>query len=222
MKYATTTLIALLFVIGCKAQQISQQEVSASFGTQNAFVVEHQGASAKQAEAAWKDFMKTYSRKTKYNRKSDMWETPDADIPSLSEKDLRVYMKVSEGNGVARSSVFLDNGSVFIDGSNSADLVPEIESMLADYADMTYKLVVEAELKDQESVLKDYEKNLEKLQKQNQKLHDQIAEFEKKIAQTEDEIVTNLQDQETGEIQINDQKGVIEQVKEKLNNIGKR
>lgn len=215
----TTILIFLSITIG--TTQISQQEVSASFGTQNAFVVEHQGATAKHTESAWKDFMKTYSKKTKYNRKSGMWETEKAEMSMLSNKDLTVYMKIAEGNGMTRSSVFIDNGMVFLDGENSSDLIPEIESMLTEYQNMTYTLVVEDEVDQEESNLKDMEKDLEKLKKQNEKYHEQIAEFEKKIAETEDAIVANIGDQDTAEIKIDEQKDIIESVKTKLNNIGK-
>jgi len=220
MKIGITTLLLLLLVtIGMS--QVTQEQVSASFGTQNAFVVEHKGATEKHAEEAWKNFMKPYSKKTKFNRKSDTWETTKTELPSVSTKDLNVYMKVAEGNGMTRTSVFFDDGAVFIDGQNSPDKVAEVESMLITYSDMVYKLVVEDELKDQEGLLKNYNKDLEKLKKQNQKLHDDIADYEQKIAETEDEIVNNLADQEASEGQIVDQQGVIEDVKTKLNNIGK-
>ncbi len=220
MKIGITTLfILLLATMGLS--QVTQEKVSASFGTQNAFVVEHQGATEKHAEQAWKDFMKPYSKKTKFNRKSNTWETTEAEMPGVSTKDLGVYFKVAEGNGVTRTSVFFDDGSVFIDGQNSPDKIAEIESMLTTYSDMVYTLVVEDELDDQEEVLKDYNKDLDKLKKQNQKLHDDIADYEQKISEAEDNIITNLSEQEASEAQIVEQQGIIEAVKTKLNNIGK-
>lgn len=72
MKYLfSLTIIVCFTVFG--SSQISEQQVSGSFGTQNAFVIEHIGATAKHAESAWKDFVKQYSKKTKYNRKSGAW-----------------------------------------------------------------------------------------------------------------------------------------------------
>ena len=215
MKYLYS-LIIICFMIVSGITQVTEQQVAGSFGTQNAFVIEHIGATPKHAEAAWKELIKQYSKKTKYNRKSETWETTAAKMRTLSSKDLDVYMKVAEGTGMTRTSVFFDNGLVFLSSDNSADVVKDINGMLERYQQMTQQLVIEDELKLEEGNLKAMEKSLEKLKKENQKLHDQIADYEQKIAEAEDNIITNLEDQENSENAINDQKGLIEMVKEKL------
>ncbi len=211
------TLAQILFVSVLGYSQITEQQVSGAFGTQNAFVIEHQGATAKHAEEAWKAFAKQYSKKTKFNRKSNTWETTGAKMATVSSKNLDLYMKVAEGNGMTRTSVFFDNGMVFLDSSNSADVIADINSMLEQYQAMTKTLVIEDELKAEEGNLKSLEKSLDKLKKENQKYHDQIAEYENKIAEAEDAIITNMQDQKSAENSISEQQGLIEMVKEKLN-----
>lgn len=144
-------------------------------------------------------------------------ETIGAKMSTVSSKDLDIYMKVAEGNGMTRTSIFLDNGMVFLDSSNSAEAIDDINGMLEKYQQMTLTLVIEDELKDEEDNLKSMEKSLDKLKKENQKLHDQIADYEQKIAEAEDGIITNLEEQKGSENAISEQKGVIEMVKEKLN-----
>lgn len=217
------SILSLVFIFSLASlgiAQISEQQVSGSFGTQNAFVIEHVGATAKHAESAWKEFTKQYSKKTKFNRKSGTWETTEAKMGTISSKDLDIYMKVAEGNGLTRTSVFLDNGMLFLDSNNSADAINDINALLGQYQQMTLKLVIEDELKEEEGNLKSMEKDQEKLKKENQKFHDQIAEYEQKIAEAEDNIITNIQDQKIGEDKIDEQKGLIEMVKEKLNAVG--
>jgi len=218
MKYLITLSLILLTTLAGYSQ-ISEQQVSGSFGTQNAFVIEHPGATAKHAEEAWKAFAKQYSKKTKYNRKSETWETSGAKMGTISSKNLDIYMKVAEGNGMTRTSVFFDNGMAFLDSNNSADVITDINGMLEQYQAMTKTLVIEDELKDEQDNLKTIEKSLDKLKKENDKYHDQITEFERKIAEVENEIITNMESQQSTENSISEQQGVIEMVKEKLNAI---
>jgi len=211
----TLGIIFMMIVSGLT--QISEKKVAGSFGTQNAFVVEHVDATAEHAEDAWKELMKEFSKKTKYNRKSYTWETNEAKMPTISSKDLNLYMMVTEGNGMTITSVFFDDGMMFLGSDNSEDAIVDINGLLGKYHQLTQKLVIEDELELEENNLKSLEKSLEKLKKENQKLHEQIADYEQKIVEAEDNIITNIDNQQMSEEAINDQKGLIEMIKEKLN-----
>lgn len=213
--------IVLLLLSTMLIGQASQQQVTIAGAPQNAFVQDHQGATTKHVEEAWKSVMKPYG-KTKDNRKTDAIESLGAKVPMISRSALDVYMVITKGEGMARSAVFFDNGTAFISSESNADETQGVESFLSDFADAVQRLVVEDELKDEEKNLDGLDKDLGKLIKENEKLHEAIADYERKILEAEDNITTNLKDQDDKNFEIETQKTLIEQVKEKLNNIGKK
>lgn len=218
MKYLVFTCTMLIASI--TFGQVTQQSQTMSLGNQTAFVQEHKEATQKHVESAWKEVMKKYG-KPKYNRKSKNWESLEATIPTVSDKALDIYMTVTEGQGMARTSVFVDNGMQFISSENNAEAAESMELFLNEFADATYTLVVEDELKAEEKTLDSLEKEQGKLEKENTKLHEAIADYERKIAEAEEAIVANIKNQDDKQYEIEQQKSFVEKVKEKLNSIGK-
>lgn len=200
--------------------QVTQVSQSMSLGTQVGFVQDHIGANDKHVEEAWKDVMKQYG-KPKMNRKSKNYESLGAVIPTVSNKPLDIYIEINEGEGQTRSAVFVDNGMQFISSENNEEAAEAMELFLNEFADATHRLVVQDELDNEEKNLDGFEKDLAKLEKENEKLHESIAEFERKIAEAEDNIVANIKSQDDKKFEIEGQKKTIEDVKEKLNSIGK-
>ncbi len=213
--------IVLSSMAYCMIGQVTQQTQTMALGSQTAFTQEHKDASEKHVEAAWKDVMKKYG-KPKFNRKSKNWESLEATIPTVSNKPLDVYLTITEGKGMTSTAVFVDNGMQFISADNNAEASDALELFLNEFADATYRLVVEDELKAEEKNLDQLEKEQSKLEKENEKLHEDIAEYERKIAEAENAIVTNIKNQDDQKFAIEEQKSLIEKVKEKLNSIGKK
>ncbi len=213
------TILALTLSY-CLSAQVSQVSKTMSLGNQVGFVQEHLGASEKHVETAWKDVMKKFG-KPKMNRKSKNLESLGATIPTVSDKPLDIYMVINQGEGQTSSAVFVDNGMQFISSENAPEAAESLELFLTEFADATRRLVVQDELDAEEKQLEVFGKDLAKLEKENQKLHDAIAEFERKIAEAEDAIVNNIKSQDDKTFEIETQKQTIEDVKEKLNAIGK-
>lgn len=223
MKKQITFTIILLSAFICNSimAQVTQSEQIMSHGPQNGYTMEHPDASEKHVEEAWKDFLKEYDVKPKKNRKSNEIEAFEVSIPMISANPLSIYLSIEEKKEMATSSIFFDDGTAYIDQNNSPDGNSNIEKLLSRFQNSVEKLAVEDILEDEEKMGKNLEKDLEKLAKQNEDLHQDIEDFQNKIAQAELDIEKNLSEQDTKQVEIKEQMGVIEKVKDRLNNIGK-
>lgn len=213
---------AFLLSSGISVAQVSQQEAIMSHGSQNAYVQDHPDAKEKHIEKAWKEVIKEYKGKVKKNKKSDEYETLELSVPLISRSPLNLYLKVEEKKGMSSTMLFVDDGTQYISDNNDQDANMNIEKLLTSFAFEVEKLAVEDILDDEEKNAKKLSKDLEKLEKGNTKLHEDIEDYEKKIAQAELDIEQNLKDQEAQNIEINNQAKLIEEIKDRLNNIGKK
>lgn len=217
-----TALVIMMAIISLPlfSQDIREVEKTISMGAQPAFVINHPNATAKMAEAAWEDHMKK-NGKAKKNRKSKELETVDATINMISSTPLNVYFLAEDGADMATSYVFFDNGSNFITSSSDSDAAGGIYEFLTPFVYGVEKLVIEEELDTEEKGLKDLGKDLDKLTKDNEGLHGDIEKWKEKIRQAELDIEKNLQEQDAKNTEITNQQSLIEEVKKKLNAVGK-
>ncbi len=202
--------------------QIEQKEMIMSHGPQNGFVQDHADANEKHVETAWKDVLKEYKGKVKKNRKSGEYESFELSIPMVSNQPLSVYMQVEEGKNMSTSVVFVDDGTQYISENNASESSANIQKLLTDFAYKVERLAVEDILKEEEKTGKKLEKDLEKLEKENDKLHQTIEDYQNKIAQAELDIEKNLGNQDDKKVEIKGQMSIIDKVKDRLNNIGKK
>ncbi len=221
MKNITLALFLGLISIPLFGQDIREVEKNCSMGNQPAFVINHPNASARMAEQAWEDHMKK-NGKSKKNRKSKEFETLEAEINMISSSPLNIYFLAEDGVDMATSYIFFDNNSGFITSASNPEAANGIYEFLTPYVYGVEKLVIEEELKSEEKNLKDLDKDLEKLVKNNEDMHEDIEKWKEKIRQAELDIEKNLQDQESKNTEISNQKNLIEEVKKRLNAVGKR
>jgi len=221
MKNILLALVISVFTLPLMAQDIREVEKTISMGAQPAFVINHPNATVKMAEKAWEEHMKK-NGKAKKNRKSKEYETMDADINVISRTGLNVYFIAEDGADMATSYIFFDNGQEFITSATNQDAADGVYEFLTPFVYGVEKLVVEEELEQEEKSLKALGKDLEKLGKQNASYHSDIEKYKDKIRQAEMNIEKNLQAQDVKGGEIEAQKSLIEEVKKKLNSIGKK
>ncbi len=212
-------LICSLFIVVTGYSQISETAAEISLGKQNAFVMDHPGASKKTVTKILENAVKEYG-KVKRNKKAKEYNCLQCDVPGMSGPT-NVYFKVEEGKGQTTSYVFFDDGSKFISSENNADLAAGLKDKLMNVSFDVTRSVISDELDDEEDNLKDRNKELSKLEKRNEDLHNDIEKYKKKISEAEAEIEKNLQNQEDKKMEIEKQSRVIEEVTTKLNNVGK-
>lgn len=213
-KIFTFLLAAMCFTL-VQAQEIQSLEKTMSLGKQQAIYVEVEGADKDLVEDVWKDYMKEYG-KTKRNKKAKEYYSEGLNIPMIASGGVDLYTKFDEGSGQATVYLWVVNNGEFVEDSDGA------ENFLSEYYVMARKKVINEEIKDQEKLLKKLGKNLEKLEKKNKGYHNDIAKAEDKIRKAEENIERNLQDQQDTNMEIEQQKKNLEEMIEKLNNVGKQ
>jgi len=218
MKAILITLISLL-VITTGYSQVSESQKDLSFGSKNAFVIDHEGAEHKDVYKMFEKKFKEYG-KVERNKKAKEWSCLQCNIPSIGS-NLNIYFKVDEGKGQVTSYTFVDNGEEFISSDSDSGMAAKVESFLTSLSHDVERETTSKVLEDDEDTLKDRTKELSKLEKKNADLHKDIENYKKKIMEAEENIEKNLQAQEDKKMEIEKQKKVVEMTTEKLNAIGR-
>lgn len=214
-----STLLLSTFFVAQLSAQITERNFSSSMGDQNAFITEHVGANKKMVTKTLEKAIKNYG-KVKKNKKAKEWNCLDCSVPGIIGPT-NVYFKVQEGKGMVTSYVFYDDGTQFVSSDNSPEASEKIKQQLVLVGHDVTRAVISNELKNEEKALKDRKKEQEKLEKNNKKLHESIEDYHRKIKDAEAEIEKNLQAQEDKKGEIEEQIGVVEEVTDRLNSVGK-
>lgn len=203
------------------AQNVSERKVSMSLGSQNAFVVDVEGADKKIVESVFKNTVKEYGKlqENKKARELFMMATKINRINGSSPIDL--YAKFEEGKGMATAYVWIDLGGAFTSSREYQKQAEALKDFLQGYYYECRKVVVQNELKQEEKSLDKLEKELVRLKKQNDGYHMDIEKAKQKIAEAEKNIEQNIIDQANKTNEIEGQKKTVETVTTKLNSIGK-
>ncbi len=212
----------LLFTGWVSAQDAIERNISMSLGPQNSFYIEIPGADAKLAQKTFYEFVKEYG-KIKENSKARehfMMATKIPVINGVSPVDL--YAKFEDGKGLATAYVWVDLGGAFVNSTDHPKQAQAIRQFMYDYFITVRKKVVTEELKVEEKKYESLAKDLKKLKDKNDDYHKDIEKAKQKIAEAETNIQKNQTDQDNKSKEIDTQKEVINQVTDKLNNLGKR
>ena len=222
-KFKFTFLMFLLLGLGSSSlfAQVEEMESEMSLGDKNALVMDVQNVDKKQLESYFKDYFREYG-KVKYNRKASEFYMSEAKLKPVSDEKVDVYAKMEDLSKAARLMVWIDNGKGFV---NSTDFDREYDAtsdLLVDFGIHVEKSLIEDELKEAEKNLGKMERDARQLEKENKKYRDNIEDAEKKIVEMKEAIVENetAQDDKSTEIKIHQE--AIEEIRERLNNVGKK
>ncbi len=222
MKQIIFTLIAIVASISITdAQEVSEREMSMSIGKQMAFSLEIDGAEENMTKDVLKKFVKDYG-KLKRNKKAKEHYIMGARVPMIARSgDVDLYFKLEERVGYTTVNLCIDKGGSFVNSDESPSEAQGAEEFLTELYLAVKKEAITKEMKDQEKELNKMDKDLRKLEKKNNGFHKDIEKAKEKIEKAEKNIEQNLKDQEDQRIRIEQQKKIIEEVIERLNNLGK-
>ena len=198
-----------------------EKEVTMSLGNQNAIVVDMMEISEKDATSYWEDYMKEFT-KMKKNRKADEFYAEGANIPLISDKTLDVYSKIEDLKGSSRLYVWIDNGGAFVSSNTDPGATNAAKGFINDFAVQAEKLHVEALIEAEVKNLGKLEKEFKGLEKDKESYEKEIEEAKQKIAKNEKNIEENIVSQENKTTEIDNQKELIEKIKLRLANVGKK
>ena len=207
----------LFTFIGISGAQVSEMARQMSLGVHNGFRVAIPGASPKLIGQVWKKYTKEYG-KLKKNKKADEEYIEAAVIKSIfGSNPMDIYTSIEEGYITA----FFDLKTGFLSSSSQPGESMAAKNFMQEFGYEVQREQTRQELSDQEDTLKKAEKNLDKLKKDHQGYHKDIDDAKERIKKAEANIVTNEKDQEQARQDIDTQKKKVEEVRIKLDNIGK-
>lgn len=198
--------------------QVSEQTESMSLGTNNALVVHLDGVSDKLVGDAWQSFLKSrYGAKAEWQRKSKEWFVDNVNIPAIGGATPVDLHASAKGKDNVTFSLWVNMGTSFLNSRDNYEQYQEAEKLMDDFVLEVQKEKIGIELENQEKQLKQYEKELEKLQSANDRYHKDIEKAKAAIQEAESNIVQNEKDQETTRQKIENQKQVVESVRQQKN-----
>ncbi|MDX1684046.1 MAG: hypothetical protein R3275_02360 [Saprospiraceae bacterium] len=198
--------------------QVTEQAKTMSLGTQNALIVGVPDADERTIERQWKDYLGEYGR-VRRNRKAGEYYADDIKIPSISGAGtLDVYSWAKDGQLIT----FFDMGNGFLSSESHPSDYRNAVVFLNEFKYHVQRYIINEELEEQEDELDDLKDQLERLKKNNDDYHEDIEEAKEAIAEAEANIEQNVVDQKNKKKEIEGQKNVIEEIRNRLENVGKK
>lgn len=211
--------ITLVLTLNKLTAQVVQEGLKPmSKGTNNCFYLELPSADNKLAADAWKDFVKDYKGKTKYNKKQKEYFTDNATIKDMSENTVDIYARFDP----AQITVWFDLGGAYLSSSIHPDRYPAVGKMLSAYYLALSKELAKADVKLKEDELKTLRNDLKKLENENKDYNETIKKAKEAIAKAEKDIEANQQQQAARQQSIKEKEAEVEGAKNHLNNLGKK
>ncbi len=213
-------IMLILPGLNLHSQDLVEQKATMSNGVHNAFYMEMDGASKKDAEKLWRDYMKPFTKKV--NSKKGEFVTEGASIPLINGSSaLTLYARFNEGVNLTTIYVWTDLGGVYLNSEDHPSQHAGLQRFMLDYFNNVQKEVILGMLKDEENNLKNLEKDLDRLTKRNDGFHKDIRDAQEKIKMAELNIQQNLKEQDDMHEIIKKQKQKIEKIIQMVNNVGK-
>ena len=222
MQIKTTLMLALLLlgnVLCVSAQRnVRETEKMMSFGSRPGFRLDFPGATADQVEDLWKDWAKKhYSAKLK--KKSGEWYANELKAASVGADNFSLYSMVEKTSDGATLTVWYDLGSAFLSTRDRPAQAREVTAALQQFFYDVRRATYERQGKEEEKKLKDMEDKNKAMDKTSKQLQKDIDDYKAKIKKAEDEIQRLAKEQEMGLINIDNQRKVIEDVKQRKLNV---
>lgn len=216
MKKVTLLLAFMIFGSAAIFAQITEGAVSMSKGSQNAFSLELGKTVEKEVQKSWEKYIKGFKGKVKKDKKSGQTIADDSQIKDLSTNTVDVYSTIKQSGENTILTVWFDLGGAYLNSSMHGDKIPVVEKMLNGFALSVSKALIEEDLKEQQKVLKNFEKDQKGLEKDKESLENDIKKFEQKIVDAKEAIKKNLEAQKNKQVEIENQKKVVESVETQL------
>lgn len=212
MKRLFFLLVIAVFVSSLVSAQVTAENRIMVTGSQPALVVKLKGADPKFAESEWKDYTKSYGKVIKVKG------SKESVIEGIHVKDigqgtlLNVYSLATPSVDGTDMIVWFNRGGSYLESSDKE--YATAEEFLKSFAIKVNVDMIAIDLEEQQKKQSKLESELIKLQKANENLVKDISNAKAKIEQAEIDIPLNVRAQDAAQVDISNQKGVVESVKE--------
>lgn len=162
----------------------------------DAFVLkyDHKGLKEKEVEKQWEKFTKSFGAKAKKDKSTGIYFADDAEINSMSDNTVDIYMKLNTPNDKTRELVvWYDLGGLYLDRDGDKSRVSAGKDWMFSFLGHLNTLEKEELLDAEEDLLKDVKKENKKAEKSVKKIEKKISKLEKEIEKEK----KNLQEAKT-------------------------
>lgn len=226
MMQTKTILFFLLFLglsTAASAQGygvVQETERMMSLGSRPGFRIDFANADAGLVEDMWTEFVKkNFNGKLKKDRKTRELSAVGLKSPMVGINAFTLYTTIEKNGAIVTLTAFFDKGSSFLNRRDDARGTQEISGAMRQFYLDVRRAVISQEIKNQEDKAKELENRLKKLQKDNDNLHKDIETYKAKIKKAEDDLVQNQKNQEAATVDMENQRRLIEQARQRLNNV---
>lgn len=209
-------------VVKSAAASTKEEKKMMSQGEQNAIVIEVP-AKPDFVEDEWKDFLETYKAKPKWNKKEKEWFSDNAIISEIGgSSPIDVYARIEpSGSDASRLILWLDLGGAYLSSYQHTEQFRLTQNMLRDFSIKVQKDLTQKEFEKEEKKQKKNENHYKDLVKDKEDLLKDIENYKAKIKKAEEDIIKNDKNQKDTQKAIEEQKGVIKNVQERLDALNK-
>lgn len=218
------TILPLLFVLlgtallPAQNNVVRETERMMSFGSRPGFRLEFPNATTDMVENEWKNWTKKHFN-AKLKKKGNEWSANDLKSSMLGADPFSLYSNIEKTSSGAALTAWFDTGSSFLNSRDNPSRATEVSSALRQFYYDVRRATYDKQIKDEEKKLKDLEKNNQNMAKTSKDLEKSIEDYRAKIKKAEDDILKLARDQESGLINMENQRKVIEGMKQRKLNV---
>jgi hypothetical protein len=222
-KLILSAIVSLLCLSLLEAQAVKEAVFTMSQGEKNAFTISIPRIDSKVAATVWKDFMKAYKGKIRFDKKTSEWFTDNGKILEISNNTVDVYAILQEkGRTATDIRVWFDLGGAYLSSKDHPDAAKSAIQML-----QGFHLAIEQELAiqllaDEEKKYKAIETDLKQLEKDTESLTKVIEKAQAEIAAAEQKMQDNTQLKEQLNFDLDKQAKSIEATKKDLDKLKRK
>lgn len=202
------------------AQDMRDGVKSMSAGVQHAVYTDMPGVTEDLVNDTWKEYIKKYGGKHKWNRKAKELLSQGVMLPNISSEPINLYAaSVVNGSSVQFILWLQSTDGTFYTQERLLSQQENLQNLLTHFELEVKREDLRAIIKEEEKLYSKQESDLKKLEKSKERLHKDIEDAQDKIKKSEAEIEQNIKDQELSRQQIKSQQDKIDSLKKKLSNL---
>ncbi|MBK7426136.1 MAG: hypothetical protein IPI60_03395 [Saprospiraceae bacterium] len=202
------------------AQEMRDGVKSMSAGVQHAVYTDIAGVTEELVNDTWKEYIKKYGGKHKWNRKAKELFSEGVMLPNISSEPINLYAASIEGGSSVQFILWLQSpDGTFYTQERLLSQQENLQNLLTHFELEVKREDLRAIIKDEEKLYNKQESDLKKLEKSKERLHKDIEDAQEKIKKSEAEIEQNIKDQELSRQQIKSQQDKLEALRKKLSNL---
>ncbi len=202
------------------AQEMRDGVKSMSAGVQHAVFIDMANVSEDLVNNTWKDYIKKYGGKHKWNRKAKELFSEGVMLPNISSEPINLFAaSVLSGSSVQFILWIQSPDGTFYTQERLLSQQENLQNLLTHFDLEVKREDLRGLIKEEEKLYSKQESDLKKLEKNNERLHKDIEDAQNKIKKSEADIEQNIKDQELSRQQIKSQQDKLDSLKKKLSDL---